>query len=321
MNLVDEGEATRTALVYSRRPTLDTIRFIHMVRAGKGRVMACMAATALLAVAAHWAVPATYTASASVLVGVRGATPTQHAALATHAGLVRSERVARRVVTELRLARDPQMAEAWQRAVAANGDPLDAMAAELLRDVDVQPAAADSNVLMIRAQAHEPEAAAKIANGFAAAYLESVAELRSPPMPPARSPEERLRGAQASLMAYRSIEKPAAPPVMARDMPEIDGATLWSEAVAPALPTRPGLALIVGAALALGAALGMLWLLCADALSPRVRDVRDLDALQLDHLVTLGHARLRGARSFLGGAAEWAAPRSSRSSFSAWMAK
>jgi uncharacterized protein involved in exopolysaccharide biosynthesis len=303
---------------------------LHLVRAGKGRVMACIAATTTLAIAAHWALPATYTATASVLVGVGGvATPAQRAVLATHASLLRSERVARRVVSELRLEGDPQMRVAWQRAVDAHVDPADWMASVLLRDVDVQPGAADSNVLMIKVQAREPETAARLANGFAAAYLESVAQLRSPPLPPARPPEERLRGAQAALMAYRPDRGlDAGPWALARDAAplgvaqELAGATLWSEAVAPAQPTRPALAWVVAVAVAVGALLGVLWLLCLDALSPRVRDGRDLDALQLDHLVTFGHARLRQAGRSLGGMrAAWAAPRSSRPSFSAWMAR
>ena len=350
----------RTERVPSGRTTLDAIRLFRLVRAGKGWVIVCIATMTSAAIAARVFLPATYTASAAVLVDVSavGALDTnasasalsQRSVLATHANLVRSERVARRVVSELKLSEEPRLRDAWHHATGARGDAISWIARALLRDVAVQPGAADSNVLEIEVAAHEPETAARLANGFAAAYLHTVAELRTPstrksgavPALPTVPPDDGLRSARAALMAYRPERGPSSvngrarlePLDLASDSPSqsapqgrvaLDDAALLSEAVAPAASSDPGLTLIAAIAIALGGALGVLCVLCRDFVSPRVRDARDLDALQLDHLVTLEHARLarqrpgRGSDDAVRAAAS--EPTGHRSTFSAWMAQ
>ena len=270
--------------------------------------MVCAITMTSAAVAAHVLMPVTYTACASVLVGMRGVGPlgviagpgalSQRSVLATHANLVRSERVVRRVVSELKLNDDPRWHAAWQDAVDARGSAVDWIASSLRADVDVQPSTTDSNVLEIRVRAREPEMAARLANGFAAAYLDSVAELRSP---------SARRGADVAWQSARPTDDQVRVGLDTTRMSaprehvspgrfELDGATLLSDAVVPGRPSSSSPSLVAAVAIVLGAGLGVLWLLWLDVMSPRVRDVRDLDALQLDHLITLERARLAQPR-------------------------
>lgn len=200
---------------------MDLSRLLRLLHAGRGWVLWSIALMLCAAIAVFLLVPAKYTALASVLVDVRGVdplsgtvtqnSPLQRSILATHGSLLRSDRVARKVVADLKLAEDPDQIAAWQDATQGRGDRVDWLAGKLLAHLDVRPAAADSNVLEIKADASHPDLAARIANGFADAYLTSLTELRSQPakqtsaffdeqVKPLR---ERLEAAQAKLTAYQ----------------------------------------------------------------------------------------------------------------------
>ena len=200
---------------------MDLSRLLRLLRAGRGAVVWSIAVMLCAAIAVYLLIPAKYTSLASVMVDVRGVDPLsgqvtqnstlQKSVLATHNSLLRSERVARKVVTDLKLAEEPSLVEAWQQATEGRGDRVDWIAGKLLRDLDVRPASADSNVLEIKAEARHPDQAARIANGFANAYLASLTELRAQPakqtsaffdeqIKPLR---DRLEQAQAKLTAYQ----------------------------------------------------------------------------------------------------------------------
>lgn len=200
---------------------MDLSRLLRLLRAGRGWVVWSIAVMLCAAIAVYLVVPAKYTSLASVMVDVRGVDPLsgtvnqnstlQRSALATHGSLLRSERVARKVVTDLKLAEDPDMIEAWQNATEGRGDRVDWIAGRLLARLDVRPAAADSNVLEIKAEAYHPDRAASVANGFANAYLASLTELRSQPAKQTstffdeqtKPLRDRLEAAQAKLTAYQ----------------------------------------------------------------------------------------------------------------------
>src|SRR5580765_5491651 len=151
---------------------MDLSRLLRLLRAGRGWVLWSIALMLCAALGVHLLVPAKYTALASVLVDVRGVDPLsgtvtqnstlQRSALATHASLLHSERVARKVVADLKLGEDADQIAAWQEATAGRGDRIDWIAGRLLAALDVRPAAADSNVIEIKAEARHPERAAAI---------------------------------------------------------------------------------------------------------------------------------------------------------------
>jgi succinoglycan biosynthesis transport protein ExoP len=200
---------------------VDLSRLLRLVQTGRRQIMGCIALMLCLAAAAALLVPPKYTALASVLVDVRGVdplrgavapnSPLQKSVLATHASLLRSGRVARRVVTDLKLQDDPALRAAWHGATGGQGDLVDWVAERLLAHLEARPAEADSNVIEIKATDRDARRAEQLANGFAAAYLDSLTELRAQPArqtssffeEQARPLRERLESAQAVLAAFQ----------------------------------------------------------------------------------------------------------------------
>lgn len=132
--------------------------------------------------------PKKYAASAQVLLDLKGIDPvsglpasasTPNGFLATELDVIRSTRVALRVVDALRLAGSTMM----QRDHAKSGTeaPLrEWIAEQLVAQVKVRPSR-DSTVLEITYHGSDPKLAALIANAFAKAYIETTLELRVDP--------------------------------------------------------------------------------------------------------------------------------------------
>jgi len=173
----------------------------------------------------NWALPPLYTAQAAVLVNTRAFEPTrlfdsttpgggQAALMATQIDLIRSDRVARRVVTELGLERQPEMVQQWREATGGKGDLTHELGRSLLRDLEVLPSR-DSNVLQLAYTAQQPEQAVRVADAFAQAFVATGLELR---VDPARdyaqwfdtrrdALRQQLEAAQARLSAYQRDKK------------------------------------------------------------------------------------------------------------------
>jgi chain length determinant protein EpsF len=149
---------------------------------------ACVCALVLFTVGVSLLLPPKFTSTASILVDVRGVNPVlgvsesntvlPRTTLATQASMVRSEGVARKVVTQLDLARDPVFVQAWQDDVESRGDLTAWIAKKLLKALDVRPAAEDSNVLDLQFSATDPKRAAAVVNAFAESYLATALQLR-----------------------------------------------------------------------------------------------------------------------------------------------
>ena len=151
--------------------------------------------------------PKKYSASAQVLLDLKGLDPvsglpaaasTPSGYLATELDVIRSTRVALRVVDALKLAGSPAM----QRDHARSGTeaPLrEWIAEQLSRQVRVKPSR-DSTVLEITYHGSEPKLAALIANTFARAYIDTTLELRvDPARQQVRWFEERARTLRDAL--------------------------------------------------------------------------------------------------------------------------
>jgi chain length determinant protein EpsF len=161
--------------------------------------------------------PRTYEATVSLLVDNRDAQSLTAAAqpvreqmgyMQTQMDLIRSERVARKVVEDLKLAQDP----ATKSAFAASGAPgsiEDWIAGSLLPPLKVDTS--QSSVIQITYGASDPKSAAVIANAFAKAFMEVTLNLRVEPSKQAASWfEEQLKGlrkdfeeAQGRLAAFQ----------------------------------------------------------------------------------------------------------------------
>jgi chain length determinant protein EpsF len=148
-------------------------------------------AVLVLAVAASAAVSMTmlkrYTASATVMLDAR--TPDQVTLgapnsslpggyMATQIELISSERVSRAVIRDLALAEEPKLRQVWQEIDNGQGDFQAWLSEALAKGLTVRPAAV-SNVLTISYVADSPEYAAKMANAYVKAYVDTSLELRT----------------------------------------------------------------------------------------------------------------------------------------------
>jgi chain length determinant protein EpsF len=148
-------------------------------------------AVLVLAVAASAAVSMTmlkrYTASATVMLDAR--TPDQVTLgapnsslpggyMATQIELISSERVGRAVIRDLALAEEPKLRQVWQEIDNGQGDFQAWLSEALAKGLTVRPAAV-SNVLTISYVADSPEYAAKMANAYVKAYVDTSLDLRT----------------------------------------------------------------------------------------------------------------------------------------------
>src|ERR1700743_1309086 len=128
-----------------------------------------------------------YTATASLLIDVKpdpvssmlygGATPSQ---INTQIEILRSDRVAQRVVQNLKLADLADMRAAW--ASAKSGLTIQEWLGEVIEDgVDPRVSTPGSNVINISYHSADPRFAATAANAYVQAYLETSIELRVDP--------------------------------------------------------------------------------------------------------------------------------------------
>jgi polysaccharide biosynthesis transport protein len=200
---------------------MDISRLMTLLRARWQAVLLAMAAVLALTLLAHFALPPRYTATAAIVLDVRGLNPVLGIAeartvmprnvLGTQASMVRSDGVARQVVRRLNLANDPRLRNAWLADAGGEGDAEAWIASRLLKRLDVRPDAEDSNVLDLQFSGPDPEAAAAIVNAFADVYMATALAMRSDPArvsaafftAQAKTLRAQLEVAQARLSAYQ----------------------------------------------------------------------------------------------------------------------
>jgi protein tyrosine kinase modulator len=129
--------------------------------------------------------PKKYTATTTLVVDIRSRDPIAAllapSTMATQEDIIRSDRVAQRVVKLLRLDENATVREQWREATGGKGR-VDVWLAELLqKNLMVAPPKRDSNVLGIEYTAVDPGFAAAVANAFAQAYVDAMVEMRVEP--------------------------------------------------------------------------------------------------------------------------------------------
>ncbi len=131
--------------------------------------------------------PKQYLATASLVLDIKpdpiaGSYPglVSNSLVTTQVDVLLSERVARRVVRNLRLLEHAVLKAQWQEQ-ADPAQPMDQWLLEMLRKrVDVRPSR-ESNVIQVAYKATDGKSAAALANGFVQAYLDTALELRVDP--------------------------------------------------------------------------------------------------------------------------------------------
>lgn len=180
-----------------------------------------LAATVVTAVVLSLVLPKVYVATTTVMLDTRDEqsmrdTPMTMRAMQgymqTQADLLTSQRVAQKVVRDLKLAQKPGVREDFERDTGGVGNIEEWMAAGLLRKVKVD--SSGGSVVTVTFSASEPKYAADVVNGFAKAYLETSLALRTEPSREAAEWfEEQLKGmraqvsqAQMRLTAYQKAK-------------------------------------------------------------------------------------------------------------------
>jgi len=141
--------------------------------------------------------------------------------LATQVGIIQSERVAKRVIRNLRLTESPVLRERWQEATDGQGDFETWIAESLLNSLEVKPER-NANVIGINYVAADPNFASALVNEFIKAYVDVNLELRVSPAKQFSSmfagelaqARETLEAAQRKLSAFQQ-EKASSPPTSA----------------------------------------------------------------------------------------------------------
>ncbi|WP_434514401.1 chain length determinant protein EpsF [Dechloromonas sp. ARDL1] len=190
-------------------------QFLLILWARRRLVFFTFLATVLTATLVSLLLPEEYSASTAVVVDVKSPDPIAGVVLpglmapgymATQVDIINSDRVAMRVVKNLKLDENPNIREQWQEATEGKGQLTPWLVDLLQKKLDVKPSR-ESNVITIGYAGANPGFAATMANAFAQAYIDVNLELR---LEPARQSaqwfdsqmqqyRERLDKAQAAL--------------------------------------------------------------------------------------------------------------------------
>lgn len=195
-------------------------QFLTIVFARGRLFLSILVSCIVLVVVGSLVFPKKYTATASVVVDVKQdpvsammlqpqLSPTL---VATQIDIIQSERVARRVVRNLRLAENPQIRQQWESDHAGDGSDIETwLVAFLQRELDVKPSR-ESSVITVSYSGRDPRFAAGVANAFVQAYLETSLELRTDPAKryssffdqQVKDAREKLEKAQSGLSAFQA---------------------------------------------------------------------------------------------------------------------
>jgi len=194
-------------------------QFLSVLAARWRRFLLAFGGVLLLAVLVLLLVSKKYTATATVVIDAKPdpLAPFAYAGslapsvMPTQVDIITSDRVARRVVRNLKLVENPAIREQWESSGKDSGDIETWLINYFLwRNLDVRPGR-ESNVITVSYEANDPQFAAVLANSFVQAYLDTVLELRVEPAKQyssffdARAKEARdaLEQAQNRLSAFQ----------------------------------------------------------------------------------------------------------------------
>ena len=163
-------------------------QFLSILRARKWAALLVFVLVVATTVGVSLLLPKQYTGAASIVIDVK---PDPVAAMmnpsmampsfmATQVDILTSDRVALRVIRDLKLLDSPQIREQWQTDGEGKGTIEQWLIQLLQRQLDVKPSR-ESNVIQISYKSPDPRFAAGLANAFAQAYIATTLELRVDP--------------------------------------------------------------------------------------------------------------------------------------------
>lgn len=194
-------------------------QFLAIIRARAKVFWAILIGVIVLGIGLSLVWPKKYTAVATVVVDIKPdpvsammyQSMLNPAVMATQVDIIQSDRVARRVVRNLKLTENPQIRQEWEESGSEQGDIETWLVDVFQRDLDVKPSR-ESSVISVAYKARDPNFAAGLANAFVQAYVETSLDLRVDPAKQytsffdMRSKEARdtLEKAQARLSKFQA---------------------------------------------------------------------------------------------------------------------
>lgn len=163
-------------------------QFLSILRARKWAALLVFALVVVTTVGVSLLLPKQYTGSASVVIDIKP-DPVSAIAfqglttpgfMATQVDILGSERVALRVIRDLKLTENPAIRDQWQQDTQGEGTIDQYLVQFLQKYLDVKPSQ-QSNVISIEYKSPSPQFAAALANAFAQSYIATTLELRSDP--------------------------------------------------------------------------------------------------------------------------------------------
>jgi polysaccharide biosynthesis transport protein len=162
-------------------------QFLSILRARWWVALLVLSLALGLAIALNMLLPRQYKALASVLVDSKpdpvsiamfgGQSP---GFMATQVDIIQSDRVAQRVVRNLKLIENPQIRKQWQDETKGEGSIESWLGNVFQRNMEVVPSR-ESSVIVVSYKAPDPRFAAALANAFVQAYVDTSLELRVDP--------------------------------------------------------------------------------------------------------------------------------------------
>jgi len=192
--------------------------FLSILKARWWVVLLVLGLTVATTLVVSLLLPRSYKASASVVLDFKpdplsaaiygGMTPP--AVMATQVDIIKSDRVAQRVVRNLKLAENPTVRQQWQDETKGQGSIETWLGNVFQRNMDVEPSR-ESSVIVVSYRAPDPRFAAGLANAFVQAYIDTALELRVDPARQystffetrAKEAREALEKAQTRLSSYQ----------------------------------------------------------------------------------------------------------------------
>lgn len=194
-------------------------QLLLILKARKWLVIGTFTAVVVLIVGGSLILPKKYTATASVVINSKNPDPINGMIMpgtmlptyvATQLDILRSDRVAQKVIRALKLNENPVLRDQWRDETEGEGN-FEAWLAEVLqKKLDVVPSK-ESSVINVAYAAADPKFAAALANAFVQAYIDTTLELRVEPArrftmlfdEQAKQLREKLEQAQNKLSAYQ----------------------------------------------------------------------------------------------------------------------
>jgi succinoglycan biosynthesis transport protein ExoP len=188
-------------------------QYLLIFRARYRLALVVMLATVAIAVPVILTMPRQYSATTSMVVDIRSPDPItallMPATMTTQEDIIKSARVAQKVISLLKLDQDPEQRERWQ-ADGAKGSFEMWLAERVQRGLTINPTRRDANTITIQYKAPDPRFAAAAANAFAEAYVEAMTEHKVEPAKQyarwfgeqGKSLRENLEAAEARLSEF-----------------------------------------------------------------------------------------------------------------------